>query len=246
MTVTGITAYCRMMITWLSPKNRICDGSWWQWSIWFWGQGESMTESGCVAPRVSCPVVDSFAFASTEGNYISLTYQLKHLISERLKETWKKMNRRRLHQIAGEFYNHQTADGLAFRLKHGKQHQDHATTVSGNVCTFRKCPLMLLAMRNTSEAGQEVLFVRAAQGTARYHMQIPEHQTQVSHERCCWEPDTGISGMYDPTKSAKGENRLLSHQSRLRRMYREFISQEVRYTALNRQLWCRKSGGNLW
>lgn len=60
---------------------------------------------GCIAPRSLVKMPNYFAFASSEGIYISNLSE-PVLITERLKETWADLNRRNLDVIAGEFYDH--------------------------------------------------------------------------------------------------------------------------------------------
>jgi len=149
--------------------------------------GESMTESVVLLPDSLVKVVDSFAFASTEGIYLS-DISTPTLISERLKETWKKMNRRRLHQIAGEFYDHKLRMDLPF----GSSTVNNIRIIYDSIrkCLYlQECPLMLLAMRNTAKRVRKC-FCSGTQGTARYHMQIPEHQTQVSQSQ--WNGERSI------------------------------------------------------
>jgi hypothetical protein len=172
--ITGLLPYDDYLII---TKNR---------SVWLLvGSGPSDFEVrrihdgiGCVAPRSLVRVVDSFAFASTEGIYLS-DISTPTLISERLKETWKKMNRRRLHQIAGEFYDHKLRMDLPF----GSSTVNNIRIIYDSI---RKC-LYLQEMSahascyaKYSEAGQEVLlFGHAGNG-------------QVSHA------DTGTSDAGQP------------------------------------------------
>ena len=60
---------------------------------------------GCVAPRSLTKMAQSFVFASSEGYYMSDLSQ-EVLLSERLKETWRGLNQRRLNQIAAIYYDH--------------------------------------------------------------------------------------------------------------------------------------------
>lgn len=60
---------------------------------------------GCVAPRSLTKMAQSFVFASSEGLYMSDLSQ-EVLLSERLKETWRGLNQRRLNQIATVYYDH--------------------------------------------------------------------------------------------------------------------------------------------
>jgi hypothetical protein len=172
--ITGLLPYDDYLII---TKNR---------SVWLLvGSGPSDFEVrrihdgiGCVAPRSLVRVVDSFAFVSTEGIYLS-DISTPTLISERLKETWKKMNRRRLHQIAGEFYDHKLRMDLPF----GSSTVNNIRIIYDSI---RKC-LYLQEMSahascyaKYSEAGQEVLlFGHAGNG-------------QVSHA------DTGTSDAGQP------------------------------------------------
>lgn len=172
--ITGLLPYDDYLII---TKNR---------SVWLLvGSGPSDFEVrrihdgiGCVAPRSLVKVVDSFAFASTEGIYLS-DISTPTLISERLKETWKKMNRRRLHQIAGEFYDHKLRMDMPF----GSSTVNNIRIIYDSI---RKC-LYLQEMSahascyaKYSEAGQEVLlFGHAGNG-------------QVSHA------DTGTSDAGQP------------------------------------------------
>jgi len=60
---------------------------------------------GCVAPRSLTKMAQTFVFASSEGLYMSDLSQ-EVLLSERLKETWRGLNQRRLNQIAAIYYDH--------------------------------------------------------------------------------------------------------------------------------------------
>lgn len=60
---------------------------------------------GNIAPRALVKVNELFSFVSTEGLYVSdLSKPL--LLTERIKNTWSKLNRRRLNQAAAEFFDH--------------------------------------------------------------------------------------------------------------------------------------------
>lgn len=99
--ITGLMPYDDYLII---AKNR---------SIWLlMGTGPSDFEVrrihdgvGCVAPRSLTKMAQSFVFASSEGYYMSDLSQ-EVLLSERLKETWRGLNQRRLNQIAAIYYDH--------------------------------------------------------------------------------------------------------------------------------------------
>lgn len=99
--ITGLMPYDDYLII---AKNR---------SIWLlMGTGPSDFEVrrihdgvGCVAPRSLTKMAQSFVFASSEGIYMSDLSQ-EVLLSERLKETWRGLNQRRLNQIAAIYYDH--------------------------------------------------------------------------------------------------------------------------------------------
>ncbi|KJS23149.1 MAG: hypothetical protein VR72_03000 [Clostridiaceae bacterium BRH_c20a] len=60
---------------------------------------------GNIAPRALVKVNELFSFVSTEGLYVSdLSKPL--LLTERIKNTWSNLNRRRLTQAAAEFFDH--------------------------------------------------------------------------------------------------------------------------------------------
>jgi hypothetical protein len=60
---------------------------------------------GCIAPRSLVRMGEFFAFVSSEGIYRS-DLSSPVLLSGRLKETWKGLNRRRLNQAAAEYFDH--------------------------------------------------------------------------------------------------------------------------------------------
>ncbi|MDH7478899.1 MAG: hypothetical protein QHH02_02695, partial [Syntrophomonadaceae bacterium] len=60
---------------------------------------------GCVAPRSLVRMGESFAFVAHDGIYVSDLVQ-PVVISERLKNTWKGLNRRRLSQAAAAYHDH--------------------------------------------------------------------------------------------------------------------------------------------
>jgi len=146
--ITGLLPYDDYLII---TKNR---------SVWLLvGGGPSDFEVrrihdgiGCVAPRSLVRVVDSFAFVSTEGIYLS-DISTPTLISERLKETWKKLNRRRLHQIAAEYYDHK----LRVDVPYGSSIHNNMRIIYD---TIRKClylqelSAMLPAIQSTARQGR--------------------------------------------------------------------------------------------
>jgi len=178
--ITGLLPYDDYLII---TKNR---------SVWLLvGSGPSDFEVrrihdgiGCVAPRSLVRVVDSFAFVSTEGIYLS-DISTPTLISERLKETWKKLNRRRLHQIAAEYYDHK----LRVDVPYGSSKHNNMRIIYD---TIRKCLYLQELSAHAScytkfsEAGQEVLLYGHA------------HNGQVS------QADTGTSDAGLPIKMEWG------------------------------------------
>ena len=178
--ITGLLPYDDYLII---TKNR---------SVWLLiGSGPSDFEMrrihdgiGCVAPRSLVRVVDSFAFVSTEGIYLS-DISTPTLISERLKETWKKLNRRRLHQIAAEYYDHK----LRVDVPYGSSIHNNMRIIYD---TIRKCLYLQELSAHAScytkysEAGQEVLLFGHA------------HNGQVS------QADTGTSDAGLPIKMEWG------------------------------------------
>jgi hypothetical protein len=110
---------------------------------------------GCVSPRSLVRMGELFGFAYTEGYYLS-DITKPTLITERLKDTWAALNRRRLNQIAAEFFDHK----LRIDVPNGASTTNNLRIVYDSI---RKA-LLLEEMDNHAscytkytEAGQEVL-----------------------------------------------------------------------------------------
>jgi len=134
-----------------------------QRSIWLLvGDGPSSFEVrrlhsgvGCVAPRSLVRMGTMFTFVSTEGIYASDLSQPK-LLTERLKTTWAGLNRRRLNQVCGEFFDHK----LRVDVPNGSSTTNDLRIVYDSI---RQC-LMLeefsvhaSCYTRYTEAGQEIL-----------------------------------------------------------------------------------------
>jgi hypothetical protein len=110
---------------------------------------------GCVAPRSLVRMGDLFGFASTEGFYLSdITKPV--LITERLKDTWDGLNKRRLSQIAAEFYDHK----LRIDAPNGNSMVNNIRIIYDSI---RKCLYLeefddhASCYAKYTEAGQEIL-----------------------------------------------------------------------------------------
>jgi hypothetical protein len=110
---------------------------------------------GCIAPRSLVRMGELFGFAYTEGFYLS-DITKPTLITERLKDTWDALNKRRLNQIASEFFDHK----LRIDVPNGASTTNNLRIVYDSI---RKA-LLLEEMDNHAscytkytEAGQEVL-----------------------------------------------------------------------------------------
>jgi hypothetical protein len=110
---------------------------------------------GCVAPRSLVRMGDLFGFASTEGYYLSdITKPV--LITERLKDTWDGLNKRRLSQIAAEFYDHK----LRIDAPNGNSMVNNIRIIYDSI---RKCLYLeefddhASCYAKYTEAGQEIL-----------------------------------------------------------------------------------------
>ena len=110
---------------------------------------------GCVASRSLVKMSEVFAFASSEGYYFS-DLSKPVLINERLKETWKGLNQRRLNQIAAEFFDHK----LRIDVPNSSSTTNNLRIIYD---TIRKCLYLEEFSGHAScytkfmEAGQEVL-----------------------------------------------------------------------------------------
>ena len=110
---------------------------------------------GCIAPRSLIRMGELFGFAHTEGYYLS-DITKPTLITERLKDTWDGLNKRRLNQIAAEFFDHK----LRIDVPNGASTVNNLRIMYDSI---RKA-LLLEEMDNHAscytrytEAGQEVL-----------------------------------------------------------------------------------------
>jgi len=111
--------------------------------------------TGCIAPRSLTRAGDMFGFAFTEGYYLSNLSQVT-LITERLKDTWDGLNKRRLSLIAAAYFDHK----LRFDVPNGASIYNNKRIIYD---TIRKCLLLESFSDHAScyakftEAGQEIL-----------------------------------------------------------------------------------------
>ncbi|MCL4440799.1 MAG: hypothetical protein M1609_09500, partial [Firmicutes bacterium] len=111
---------------------------------------------GCVAPRSLVRMGDLFGFAFSEGFYMS-DITKPTLITERLRETWAGINKRRLNQIVAEFFDHK----LRVDVPNGSSTTNNLRIIYDSI---RKALLLESFSDHAScyakyvEAGQELLF----------------------------------------------------------------------------------------
>lgn len=110
---------------------------------------------GCIAPRSLVKMEGVFSFVGTEGVYFS-DLNVPVVITERLKETWDGLNKRRLNQAASAYYDHK----LRIDLPDGGSTKNNIRIIYDNI---RKALYLQEFLAHAScyatfiEAGQEVL-----------------------------------------------------------------------------------------